>query len=87
MRQGDMDSEQLRFKAKLNARMSELHMDVRDVTAELNRRGVAVAYSTVAGWFNENRGKRWDVTELAALLAVLKTDLRTLLDPDSLNSP
>lgn len=53
-------------------------MSVEDVVAELGRRGHVFAYSTVAGWFNENRGKRWKVDELRALLDVLQTDLEQM---------
>lgn len=66
------------FKINLNARRDELGLEVKDVAAEMTRRGFDLAYSTVAGWFNSNRGKRWDVKELEALLDVLKTDLKSM---------
>lgn len=53
-------------------------MEVTDVHAEFNRRGIDVAYSTVAGWFNGSRGERWKVNELKALLDVLQTDLDSM---------
>lgn len=53
-------------------------MTVQDVTAELNRRGIAVAYSTVAGWFNGSRGERWKVDELMALMDVLRTNVQAM---------
>lgn len=71
------------FIPNLNARRESLGLDVKDVAAELNRRGFPVAYPTVAGWFNGNRGKRWDVDELAALLDILKTDLQTMAGKDA----
>ena len=66
----------------LNARRESLGLDVKDVAAELNRRGVQTAYSTVAGWFNGSRGERWKVDELRALLDVLQTDLNTITGGD-----
>ncbi|XTQ92586.1 hypothetical protein ACQR5W_11745 [Xanthomonas sacchari] len=64
-----------RFQVNLNARRESLGMEVKDVAAELNRRGYDLAYQTVAGWFNGNRGGRWKVKELKALLDILQTDL------------
>lgn len=66
------------FAFNLNARRDSLGLKVDDVVAELNRRGFDLAYSTVAGWFNGNRGKRWDVDELRALLEVLQTDFNAM---------
>lgn len=66
------------FVANLNAQRDSLGLDVKDVAAEMNRRGFTVAYPTVAGWFNGNRGKRWDVDELAALLDILRTDIQSM---------
>lgn len=66
------------FLLNLNLRRDSLGLEVKDVTAELNRRGFDLAYPTVAGWFNGNRGKRWDVDELNALLDILKTDLKAM---------
>src|SRR5690242_21283950 len=56
------------FTDNLTARMKWLDMDLEKVTAELNRRGINVGYSTVAGWLNGNRGTRWDVKQLQGLL-------------------
>ncbi|WP_313160548.1 hypothetical protein [Stenotrophomonas sp.] len=66
------------FIANLNARRESLGMDVKEVAAELNRRGFDSAYPTVAGWFNGNRGTRWKVKELKALLDILQTDLNSM---------
>lgn len=52
-------------------------MEVKDVHAALDRLGVGVAYSTVAGWFNGSRGVR-DMQHLRALCDVLQTDMNTL---------
>lgn len=83
---GVMDQSQpmSQFKINLNAQRESLGLDVKDVAAEMNRRGFTVAYTTVAGWFNSNRGKRWDVEELEALLDILKTDLRTMAGKDAI---
>lgn len=67
------------FINNLNAKRDSLNLSVRDVTDELNRRGISVAYGTVAGWFNGHRGARWKVEELKALCAVLQTDVDSLL--------
>lgn len=67
-----------RFTDNLTARMKALGMNARDVTAAMNRSGVDVAYSTVAGWLNGSRGGRWDVEELRTLLDVLQTDLSAM---------
>lgn len=66
------------FQSNLTKRRDELGMTVDDVVAKLCARGIVLAYSTVAGWFNESRGKRWKVDELRALLDVLQTDLETM---------
>lgn len=66
------------FATNLNARREAIGLEVKDVAAEMNRRGFDLAYSTVAGWFNGNRGKRWDLKELEALLDVLKTDFHSM---------
>lgn len=66
------------FAINLNARREAIGLEVKEVAAELNRRGLDLAYSTVAGWFNGNRGKRWDVKELEELLDVLKTDFNSM---------
>lgn len=69
-----------KFSANLTARRESLGLSVPQVHQELNRRGVPVAFSTVAGWFNGSRGERWKVDELRALLEVLQTDLETISD-------
>lgn len=66
------------FVLNLNARRESLGFEVKDVAAELNRRGFDLAYTTVAGWFNGNRGERWKVKELRALLDILQTDLDSM---------
>jgi hypothetical protein len=66
------------FSDNINSRLVVLGVDVKAVHADLNRRGFDVAYSTVAGWFNGNRGMRWKVDELYALLDVLQTDLAAM---------
>lgn len=66
------------FKDNINKRAVQLGMEVKDVHAELNRRGIPVSYSTVAGWFNNTRGRRWNVEQLHALLDVLQTDLAAM---------
>lgn len=63
------------FLLNLNAQRERLGLEVKDIAAELNRRGFTVAYPTVAGWFNGNRGERWKVDELMAVLEVLQTTL------------
>lgn len=67
-----------KFLTNLVARRRELRLTVEDVAAELNRRGIDVAGSTVASWFNGNRGERWKVDELKALLEILQTDLEAM---------
>lgn len=66
------------FQSNLTKRRDDLGMTVDDVVARLSSRGIMVAYSTVAGWFNGSRGARWKVDELRALLDVLQTDLETM---------
>jgi transcriptional regulator with XRE-family HTH domain len=66
------------LSSNLTARRESLGLDVKEVHAALNRRGVDVAYSTVAGWFNGNRGVR-NMDHLRALCAVLETDLNALV--------
>lgn len=66
------------FTDNLTARRKQLGLEVEEVAAELNRRGINVAYSTVAGWLNGSRGSRWDVNELQGLLKVLQTDLDSM---------
>lgn len=67
-----------KFSDNLTAQRDKLGMSVQVVTAELNRRGMAVAYSTVAGWFNGSRGERWKVDELIALMDVLRTNVQAM---------
>lgn len=67
-----------RFALNLTSRRESLGLEVKDVAAELNRRGFDLAYTTVAGWFNGNRGERWKVKELRALLDILQTDLEAM---------
>lgn len=67
-----------RVSENLNKRREALGLDVKTVAAELNRRGIDIAYSTVAAWFNGARGERWKVDELRALLDILQTDLETM---------
>lgn len=66
------------FVFNLNTQRDRLGLEVKDVAAELNRRGFPVAYPTVAGWFNGNRGGRWKVDELYAVLGILKTTLEEM---------
>lgn len=61
----------------LTARRDRLGMTVPEVHAAMNRLGFDVAFSTVAGWFNGNRGVR-NMEHLKALCVVLQTDLNTL---------
>jgi transcriptional regulator with XRE-family HTH domain len=61
----------------LTSRRDELGLSGPDVHAALNRMGIDVAYSTVAGWFNGSRGVR-KMDHLKALCAVLQTDLNTM---------
>lgn len=65
------------LSAILTARRELLGLDVTDVHAALNRRGIDVAYSTVAGWFNGSRGVR-GMEKLRALCSVLEMDLNAL---------
>jgi transcriptional regulator with XRE-family HTH domain len=61
----------------LTARREALGLSVTQIHAALNERGIDVAFSTVAGWFNGNRGVR-NMDHLKALCAVLETDLNSL---------
>jgi len=61
----------------LTNRREALKMSVPDVHAALNRHGIDVAFSTVAGWFNGSRSVR-KMENLKALCVVLQTDLNTL---------
>lgn len=66
------------FLSNLISRRESLGLEVKEITAELNRRGFDLAYSTVAGWFNGSRGERWKVDELMAILDILQTDLQSM---------
>lgn len=70
------------FARNLTSRRESLGLEVKDVAAELNRRGFDLAYPTVAGWFNGSRGVRWKVDELKALLSILQTDLESMTGSD-----
>jgi hypothetical protein len=72
-----------KFLDNLNAQRDRLQLTVAEVSAELNRRGIPVAYQTVVGWFNGNRGARWKVEELKALLDILQTDLQTMSEGEA----
>jgi hypothetical protein len=72
-----------KFLDNLNAQRDRLGLTVSDVSAELNRRGIPVAYQTVVAWFNGNRGARWKVEELKALLDVLQTDLQAMSEGEA----
>ena len=63
------------FQSNLTKRRDELGMTVDAVVSAMNAKGFPVAYQTVAGWFNGNRGRRWKVDELLALMDVLRTEL------------
>lgn len=66
----------------LTAQREKLGLTVPRVHEELNRRGHAVAFSTVAGWFNGSRGVR-KMEHLKALCDVLQTDLNTLVGDEA----
>lgn len=70
-----------RLSTNLNARRKELGLTVVQVHQALNRRGIDVAFSTVAGWFNGNRGVK-SMEHLKALCAVLQTDMNSLTSDD-----
>lgn len=65
----------------LNRRRTELKLTVPDVTAELQRMGIEVAYSTVAAWFNGGR-KPMAMDHLKALCAVLDTSISEMAGED-----
>lgn len=75
-----MDESQFlsQFKSNLNTRLVSLGLEITDVHQGLLERGFQTAYSTVAGWFNNNRGQRWKVDELMAVLEVLQTTLEEM---------
>ena len=66
--------------SNLTARRKTLGMSIADVTARLNAADVQVAESTVAGWFNENRGVRWKMEQLYALVGILQTTIDEMMD-------
>lgn len=66
-----------RLSTNLTYRREALGLNVPQVHAALSTRGVDVAFSTVAGWFNGSRGVR-KMEHLKALCAVLQTDLNAL---------
>ena len=61
----------------ITARRKALGLSVPSVHAALVRRGIDVAFSTVAGWFNGSRGVR-KMEHLKALCVVLETDMNGL---------
>jgi len=63
--------------SSLSAKREALGLSVVQVHQELNRRGIPVAFSTVASWFNGNRGVR-KMEHLKALCDVLRTTLDEL---------
>lgn len=67
-----------KFSDNLAARRKYLRLSVAAVTEELAKLGIVRAESTVASWFNGNRGERWNMDELKALLDVLQTDFDTM---------
>ncbi len=67
----------------LTSRRELLGMDVTEIHVALNRLGLDVAYSTVAGWFNGSRGVR-SLKHLNALCVVLQTDLNSLGGEDEI---
>ena len=67
------------FTDRLDARRKELGLSLRDLTSLLQLRGIDVSYETVAFWFRGKRGDRWRPDELVTLLALLQTDLKTMV--------
>lgn len=65
------------LSANLTARRIALGLNVPQVHAALNERGIDVAFSTVAGWFNGNRGVR-NMEHLKALCSILQTDINAM---------
>ena len=65
----------------LTARRKSLGMTVKDVMLAMSRRGFSVGFSTVAGWFNGNRGIR-KMEHLVALCEVLRSDLQRITKGD-----
>jgi len=70
-----------KLSKNLAVRREALGLSVPQVQQELNRMGFNVAFSTVAGWFNGNRGVR-KMEHLKALCKILKTDLNALTKDD-----
>jgi len=62
------------LSANLTAKRAKLGLSVVQVHQALNRKGIEVAFSTVAGWFNGSRGVR-NMKHLKALCDVLQTSL------------
>ena len=67
------------FSERLAARREALGLSIDGICSQLNRKGIEVAYSTVAGWFNGSRGGRWRPEELDALLQILQTDFESMV--------
>jgi len=65
----------------LTSRRVDLKLSVQDVTDALNRRGIDVAYSTVAAWFNGGRRPR-EMDHLKALCEELKTSISEMAGED-----
>ncbi len=61
----------------LTTRRESLGLTVPQVHSALTLRGLAVAESTVYGWFNGSRGVR-KMEHLKALCDVLQTDMNTM---------
>ena len=57
-----------------------LGLDPESIRQELARRAIRVAYSTVAGWLNGNRGGPRSMRTLAELCSILELDLDLLRD-------
>jgi len=70
-----------KLSKNLAARREAIGLSVPQVHHELNLMGFNVAFSTVAGWFNGNRGVR-KIEHLKALCKILKTDLNALTKDD-----
>ena len=67
------------FSELLNARRLELGLSIQDVASALKLKGIAVAYPTVAAWFNGGRGERWEPATLQSVLSLLQTDLASMV--------
>lgn len=66
-----------RLSDNLTTRRESLGLNVPQVHEALNLRGIDVAFSTVAGWFNGSRGVG-DMDHLIALCEILQTDIDTM---------